>query len=170
MRAGGSARRKRWRGSAPRRSQNARGGCSARWRRASSRSESAAEAGGLPFPLVDDGTDVRAPIAGLVAGLRAAAGDLIVALPVDCPLLEPDDLRALAAACADAAVPQTGPLPGAYRKSALPVLERRLASGRLAIRDALAELDAPVVHLDPARLANANTPEELALLLASVLD
>ena len=125
------------------------------------------EAAGLPFPLLDDGTDTRAPLAGLVAGLRAAAGELIVALPVDCPLLEESDLRALAAACADAAVPQTGPLPGAYRKSALPVLERRLAGGQLAIRDALAELDASVVRLDPARLANVNTPEELALLLCS---
>jgi molybdopterin-guanine dinucleotide biosynthesis protein A len=124
-----------------------------------------AEAAGLPFPVLDDGTDVRAPIAGLVAGLRAASGDLIVAVPVDCPLLEAGDLRALAAACADAAVPQTGPLPGAYRRSALPVLERRLAAGLLAIHDALAELDTVVVHLDPARLANVNTPAELAALV-----
>ncbi len=125
------------------------------------------ESGGLPFPVVDDGSDVRAPLAGLVAGLRTASGEVIVALPVDCPLLEPADLRALAAACADAAVPQTGPLPGAYRKSALPVLERRLTEGRLAIRDALAELDTRVVTIDAARLANANTPEELARLLGS---
>ena len=32
-----------------------------------------AEGAGLPFPLLDDGTDVRAPLAGLVAGLRAAS-------------------------------------------------------------------------------------------------
>ncbi len=37
----------------------------------------------LPFALVDDGTDVRAPIAGLVAGLLAAANDVSVVLPVD---------------------------------------------------------------------------------------
>ena len=79
----------------------------------------------LPFPLLDDGTEVRAPIAGLVAGLRAAATDLVVAIAVDTPLLRPDDLRALAGACADAAAPPSGPLPGAYRKTALPVLERR---------------------------------------------
>jgi molybdopterin-guanine dinucleotide biosynthesis protein A len=125
------------------------------------------ESDGLPFRVVDDGSDVRAPLAGLVAGLRAARTELIVALPVDCPLLEPDDVRALAAACTEAAVPQTGPLPGAYRRSALPVLERRLAAGQLKLRDAVAELDATVVPLDPARLANANTPEELAALLAS---
>ena len=46
-------------------------------------------------------------------------------------------LRALAEACADAAVPVTGPLPGAYAKSALPELEARLAAGELALYDAL---------------------------------
>ena len=30
----------------------------------------------LPFDLVDDGTEVRAPIAGLVAGLRLARNDI----------------------------------------------------------------------------------------------
>ena len=39
----------------------------------------------LPFDVVDDGSDVRAPIAGVVAGLRAAAHDVCVFLPVDCP-------------------------------------------------------------------------------------
>jgi molybdopterin-guanine dinucleotide biosynthesis protein A len=70
----------------------------------------------------------------------------------------------LAAACADAAVPQTGPLPGAYRRSALAVLERRLAAGDLALREALDELDARVVRIDPAQLANVNTPDDLARL------
>jgi molybdopterin-guanine dinucleotide biosynthesis protein A len=45
------------------------------------------------------------------------------------------------------------------------VFERALAAGRLAIRDALAELDVAVVTIEPARLANANTPAELARLL-----
>src|SRR5207237_206834 len=67
----------------------------------------------LPFPLIDDGTDVRAPLAGLVAGLRAATGEICVFLPVDCPSVTAEVLRDLGEACADAAVPQTGPLPGA---------------------------------------------------------
>lgn len=118
----------------------------------------------LPFPLLDDGTEVRAPIAGLVAGLRAAAHDVCVALPVDMPLLTPAALRALATACADAAVPPTGPLPGSYRKVALRVLERRLAAGELALRDAVQELDAATVQLDPELLANVNTRAELEAL------
>ena len=58
-------------------------------------------------------------------------------------------------------MPPTGPLPGAYRRSVLPVLERMLATGRLALRDALDELDAAVVAIDPALLANVNRPEDL---------
>ena len=70
-------------------------------------------------------------------------------------------LRALGEACADAAVPQTGPLPGAYARSALSVLERRLAAGELSLRRALAELDTRVVELDERLLVNANTPADL---------
>jgi molybdopterin-guanine dinucleotide biosynthesis protein A len=44
------------------------------------------------------------------------------------------------------------------------VLERRLAAGELALRDALAELDAVTVELDPAQLVNVNAPDELAAL------
>lgn len=118
----------------------------------------------LPFPVADDGEGVRAPIAGVAAGLRRARNDVCVFLPVDCPLVGETELRALATGCLDAAVPQTGPLPGAYRATALAVLERRLARGELALRDALAELDVGVVELDPARLVNVNTPADLARL------
>jgi molybdopterin-guanine dinucleotide biosynthesis protein A len=116
----------------------------------------------LPFPLVDDGSPVRAPLAGVVAGLRAASHDVCVVVPVDCPRLTPAALAALADACIDAAVPQTGPLPAALRRSALPVLQQRLAAGRLALRDALAELETRVVDLDPTLLVNVNTEADLA--------
>jgi molybdopterin-guanine dinucleotide biosynthesis protein A len=46
------------------------------------------------------------------------------------------------------------------------VLERRLASGELALRDALAELVVRVVQLDPAFLVNVNTREDLERLEA----
>ena len=124
----------------------------------------AADGLALPFPLVDDGTNTRAPLAGVVAGLRAAANDIAVMLPVDCPLVTRELRLELADACADAAVPQTGPLPGAYTKTALPVLERRLADGRLALRKALDELDVRVVEFDPELLRNVNTPDDLRSL------
>jgi molybdopterin-guanine dinucleotide biosynthesis protein A len=119
---------------------------------------------GVPFPLLDDGSPVRAPLAGVVAGLRNARHEVCVVVPVDCPLLTAEALVQLADACADAAVPQTGPLPAALRRQTLPVLARRLGAGRLALRDALAELETRVVPLPAPVLANVNTPADLAAL------
>jgi molybdopterin-guanine dinucleotide biosynthesis protein A len=125
-----------------------------------------ADALGLPFPVLDDGVDVRASLAGLVAGLRAASNDVAVMLPVDTPLVTAALLRELGAACRDAAVTGSGPLPGAYRRSALPELEAALAGGRFRLSEAIDALDVAVVHADPALLANVNTPEDLAQLSA----
>jgi molybdopterin-guanine dinucleotide biosynthesis protein A len=119
----------------------------------------------LRFPVRDDNSLVRAPLAGVVAGLRAARFDVIVALPVDLPLVTDEALQTLASACSgDAAVPQTGPLPGAYRRSALPVLERRLRRRELALTAALEELETSVVEVDPSLLANINRPGDLPSL------
>lgn len=113
----------------------------------------------LPFPVLADGVEERAAIHGLVAGLRAARTDVCVVLPVDMPHVTADALRALAGACRDAAVPQTGPLPGAYRKTALVAL----TSGELSIRRTLAGLEVAVVDLDESLLGNVNTPKDLDL-------
>jgi molybdopterin-guanine dinucleotide biosynthesis protein A len=115
----------------------------------------------LPFPVLDDGSDVRAAVAGVAAGLRAARSDVCVVLPVDTPRVTAAVLQALAAACADAAVPSTGPLPGAYRKTALPALDEALRSGTLSLRRALAGLDTVLVDVDPSSLINVNTPDDL---------
>jgi molybdopterin-guanine dinucleotide biosynthesis protein A len=114
----------------------------------------------LPFELLDDGTDLRAPIAGVAAALRAAPTDVCVVLPVDCPLVTPELLLQLADACRDAARPKRGPLPGAYRRTALAALER----GELALHRAIAGLDVAVLDLDERLLVNVNTPAELAAL------
>jgi molybdopterin-guanine dinucleotide biosynthesis protein A len=121
----------------------------------------------LPFPVLDDGRELRAPIVGVAAALRLAPTDLCVVAPIDMPLLTADLLKALAAAAAgaDAAVPGTGPLPGAYRRSALPILERRIEAGDLALHRALEELDTRTVACDAAALANVNTADQLAQVL-----
>lgn len=117
-----------------------------------------ADAFEFPFSILDDGSPVRAAIVGLAAGLRAAPTDLCVILPVDTPLVTAPLLLELAAAClVDAAVPQTGPLPGAYRKRVLPALE----TGERSIRRAIEHLDVAVVELDSTQLANLNTPDDL---------
>ena len=113
----------------------------------------------LPFPVLADGVEERAAIHGLVAGLCAARYDVSVVLPVDVPYVTADALRSLGSACRDAAVTQTGPLPGAYRKSALPAL----TAGELSIHRAIRDLDVAVVEIDGALLVNVNTPDDVRL-------
>ena len=116
----------------------------------------------LPFELVDDGTETRAALAGIVAGLRAASTELAVVLPVDMPLVTATVLHELAEAGRDAAAPRGAPLPAAFRREVLPLLERRLHEGRLALHEALAELDTRRVEVDARLLVNVNTPDELS--------
>jgi molybdopterin-guanine dinucleotide biosynthesis protein A len=117
----------------------------------------------LPFPVVDDGSELRAPIVGVAAALRAAEAELCVVLPTDMPQVTPALLRGLAAAAegVDAAVPQTGPLPGAYRRTALAVLERHIAAGELALQRALDELRTRIVECDETLLVNVNTRAQM---------
>jgi molybdopterin-guanine dinucleotide biosynthesis protein A len=116
----------------------------------------------LPFPVLDDDSDVRAPIAGVVAGLRVATNELCVVLPVDCPLISAESLLRLAGAAAPAAVSPTGPLPGAYRRMLLPLLEEKLSRGDYSLRN----VEAAVVDIDSRELANVNTQADLATLMA----
>jgi molybdopterin-guanine dinucleotide biosynthesis protein A len=118
----------------------------------------------LPFELIDDGTEIRAPIAGVVAGLRAAKNDVVVVIPVDVPSLTREALLELAAACRDVAMPPSGPLPAAYRQTALLALERALAQGRLALREAIGGLDVATVDLDESLLVNVNTQADVRRL------
>jgi molybdopterin-guanine dinucleotide biosynthesis protein A/predicted nucleotidyltransferase len=108
----------------------------------------------LPFPLLDDGSEDRAPIHGLLAGLRAASNDVCLVLPVDCPLVTAEALRELGDA---RAIPQTGPLPGAYERAHIEELERRLAQGDLSLRG----VNPNVLELDHTLLLNVNTRSDL---------
>ena len=61
----------------------------------------------------------------------------------------------------DAAVPQTGPLPGVYHRSILPVVEERIGSHDFALHRLLGELRTRVVELDESLLRNVNEPSDL---------
>jgi molybdopterin-guanine dinucleotide biosynthesis protein A len=117
----------------------------------------------LPFSVEDDGRVERAAIVGVAAALRLAPTSISVVLPTDMPFVTSSLLRSLAAGAqrADAAIVQTGPLPGAYRRSALPVLEQRIERGDLALWAAAEELGALVVEAAPEELRNVNTPADL---------
>ncbi len=109
----------------------------------------------LPFDVVVEPPLPQAPIAGVVAGLRAVGGTAVF-LPVDCPLVTPGLLRELGDA---GAVPRAGPLPGAYAQAHLPELERRLAAGDLSLRG----VNERVLDVDPALLLDVDLPRDLAL-------
>ena len=111
----------------------------------------------LPFPVLADAGEAEAPIAGIVAGLRVSRNGVCLVLPVDCPLVTEGALRALAAVHA---VPQTGPLPGAYTRAMLPELERRLAAGELSLRG----VNETVLALDPQLLVDVDTEGDLRRL------
>ncbi|MGH3040558.1 MAG: molybdenum cofactor guanylyltransferase [Gaiellaceae bacterium] len=117
----------------------------------------------LPFPVLDDGSETRAAIVGVAAALRLADAERVVVLPTDMPLVTAELLVVLVEASrgAEAAVPQSGPLPGAYCLSALPVLERRIAAGDLALHRACLELELRLVQWDEEPLRNVNTPADL---------
>jgi aminoglycoside 6-adenylyltransferase len=116
----------------------------------------AADGIALPFPILDDGAEERAPVIGLMAGLRAASHDVCLSLPVDCPLVTPDLLRELVSS---RAVPQTGPLPGVYTKTMLPELESRVAGGQLSLKG----VNSNVVQVDEKLLLNVNSPMDLVV-------
>ena len=111
----------------------------------------------LPFAVVDDGVASRAPVYGVLAGLREARHETCVVLPVDCPAVTAELLRALGEAVA---VPATGPLPGGYSKAMLPVLEERVARGELSLRG----VNPTVLAVDATLLADVDTPADLARL------
>jgi molybdopterin-guanine dinucleotide biosynthesis protein A len=112
----------------------------------------------LGLDVLDDGTSSRAPVHGVVAGLRTARHDVAVFLPVDVPLMTPAALRGLGEA---AAVPSPRiPLPGAYPRVLLPVLEARVAAGEISLRG----VNPATLELPDGLLVDTDTPEELAAL------
>ena|SRR5205085_5785055 len=123
----------------------------------------------LPFELVDDDTSIRAPLAGVVAGLRAATHEIAVFLPVDTPRVTPDVLRALGDACRDAARPLAVPAPCAFARDALPALEARLLGDDLSLAGALAAVDTATVEVDEELLEDADDPATLARLQATLV-
>ena len=117
----------------------------------------------LPFPVHDDGHDHRAAIVGVAAGLRLADSELAVVVPTDMPFLTVEFLHELAKAAegVDVAAPETGPLPGAYRCTALPALERHIAARTFTLHRALEGLDVAIVPGNLELLRNVNTLEDL---------
>jgi molybdopterin-guanine dinucleotide biosynthesis protein A len=110
-----------------------------------------------PGGLDDPGTG---PVAAIAAGLRAATHEIAVVIPVDMPRLTAEALHALTAACRDAAVAQSGPLPCAVARRMLPAFE----TDERRLRTVLARLDTVSITLPEEVLANVNDRDDLQRL------
>ena len=136
----------------------------------------------LPVQLVPDQHPNAGPLAGLYAGLGAAANDLVLMLAVDMPFVNLELLRYMVqiAEGYDAVVPQVPkakspelaqePLHALYRRTCLPAVARHLAAGQRRMVSFLPDVNTrfvlpeEIIPFDPNYLSfsNINTPEEWA--------
>jgi molybdopterin-guanine dinucleotide biosynthesis protein A len=122
----------------------------------------------VPYRIVFDRKHSAGPLAGLEAGLLAAANEITFAVACDMPYVtqEVAQMAVAAARRCDAALPRIDgrpePLCGAYRRSALPFITGALNTGRLKAADIAADLDVTWLEgLDPKLFRSLNTPEDL---------
>jgi molybdopterin-guanine dinucleotide biosynthesis protein A len=127
------------------------------------------------YRLVADLHRGAGPLAGIEAGLAAAAHDTVFVSACDMPYVTAAAARSIVEAAAghDAAVPRVGgraePAFAAYRQGAAAAIADGLARGELAVSGVLDELDVAWMDgLDPALFRNLNTPEDYAELLAAL--
>ncbi|MBA2516564.1 MAG: molybdenum cofactor guanylyltransferase [Solirubrobacterales bacterium] len=112
----------------------------------------------------DEPVDPRHPLAGIVAALRAAGSDGIVALACDTPFVPPRLLRALAERPRTTLVRAGGrlhPLPGRYAADSCAPLADALARSA-PLQQALLDLGAEILdEPDGPALLNVNHPQDL---------
>ena len=125
--------------------------------------------GRFGWPVLPDEQPDLGPIGGLSTALEHTKAEWNLLVACDMPELSAELLRELirrthrCRRLCVAPLTQTGfePLCAVYRRTALPVVRKAIADGRLKMRDLLPLLDtAPVAGLDPAWFRNVNTPAE----------
>lgn len=126
----------------------------------------------LSYPQIPDAAEGLGPMAGILAGLKAARFDPAFVLACDIPAVDREFAAALISAAAgfDVAVPRTSkglePLLAIYRKTTVPHIERLLAAGKRSVLDLYPLCRTNIFDIgDPAWLRNINTPEEYAAFL-----
>lgn len=120
---------------------------------------------------VFDPEGVSGPMAGVIAGLRAAEGNAVMAIACDMPYLEPSVLVKLvnrrdSERVASAFVAPDGkldPMCAIYEARGLGLLEKCVAEGKISLRRFLEENDVERIALDrPIFLASVNDQSDLA--------
>lgn len=127
---------------------------------------------GLGLPVLADREPGGGPLQGIAAGLGAARYEWLFVTGCDVPEIRQDFLRRMWALTAEAEVVvpvdasgRAEPLFALYRRSALPVVEHVLASGRPRIIDLFPSLRVCHPELPEGWLKNLNTPEDYAAAL-----
>lgn len=125
------------------------------------------------LPVIPDELPQLGPLAGVMAGLKAATTDWLVTAPCDAPHLPLDLVARLHASLrdshADLAVASTAdglqPVFALMRRSDWPLIHDYLKSGRRRADGWYGELQVARVHFDnSAAFANINTLETLAAM------
>lgn len=120
---------------------------------------------------IADAAEVAGPMAGAIAGLRAADGWPLLLLAADMPFLEASHLVQLvnrrdSAKLATAFVAADGqlePMAALYEPGCLALMERHAAEGKSSLRRFLGGVPVERIALDrPELLASVNDPEALA--------
>jgi len=130
---------------------------------------------GAVMRYVVDEAPNQGPMAGLLAGLKAAANGICAVVACDIPDVHLPSLRKLvrAAAAAEIAVPitpegQYEPLFAVYRKAVTPEIERLLRAGERSLIPLFGRCRTASVPLqDTSRLRNLNTRQEYEAYLRS---
>ena len=133
--------------------------------------------------VVRDELEDAGPLGGLQALLRRLPSEWALVVPCDQPFLAPDLLRGLLDQPREDVDVVVGwlvtwlqPLPGLYRRTCLPFVERALARGERSLRELLDALrlrevsETDLRQWDPQMLSyvNVNTPADLARARALV--
>lgn len=126
-------------------------------------------------PQIPDAAEGLGPMAGILAGLKAARFDPAFVLAGDIPAVDRGFISQLIAAAEgfDVAVPRTSqglePLLAVYRKTTVPLIERLLAGGKRSVLDLYPLCRTTIVDIgDPGWLRNINTPEEYEIFLRTL--
>lgn len=131
---------------------------------------------GLPQVQVEDEFAGRGPIEGVRCGVRAARHNAVAVIACDIPDINLEFLARLirAAEEREIAVPVSAagdfePLFAVYKKSALPAVERLVATGDNSLIPLFSECRTRTVPIeDPSWLKNLNTPEDYARFLRAL--
>ena len=131
----------------------------------------------IGFPTVVDEQPGCGPLVGICSALRVTGGNAAFCVACDMPFLSRPLIRYLCSVSGghDAVVPVSSngfePLHALYRPGCLPVIEARIAAGRLSLHGMLRDLD--VRYVDEAEwlaqgdhalsFFNCNTPHEYEL-------